>query len=136
MHGARLDDVADQDQGRLFGERVEHGGAVVRQQDHVGGFDALPAVEGGTVEHLAHIEEVFVGIACRHGDVVLTALDIGEAEVDPLRVVFLNQLQRLRHAVLQGMQTGDEGARFRFFSGPKPAGKLSELYRQLACQCA
>src|SRR5690606_10909647 len=48
LHGGGLDDVADQDQGRLFGERIQYGGTVVRQQDHVGGFDAFPAGDVGT----------------------------------------------------------------------------------------
>src|SRR5207253_4002601 len=60
LHGRRFDDVADQDQGRLFGERIENGGRVVRQQDHVGGFDAFPAGDGGTVEHFADFEEIFI----------------------------------------------------------------------------
>ncbi|MCY1353484.1 hypothetical protein D9M69_398260 [compost metagenome] len=103
LHGARLDDVADQDQGRLFGERVEHGGAVVREQDHVGGFDALPAFDGGAVEHLAGFEEVIVQrVAGRHGDVLLLAFGIGEAQVYPLHVMVFDQLLRLvRHAVLR-----------------------------------
>ncbi|MNE12542.1 hypothetical protein D3C80_1053430 [compost metagenome] len=101
LHGARLDDVADQDQGRLFGERVQHGGAVVRQQDHVGSFDALPAFDGGAVEHLAVFEEIVIGVTGRHGHVLLLAFGIGEAQINPLHVVFFNQLKRLRHVVLQ-----------------------------------
>ena len=102
LHGARLDDVADQDQGRFFGERVQHGGVVHRHQDHVGGFDAFPAMDGGAVEHLAVLEEIFVqGVTGRHGHVVLLALGVGEAQVYPLHVVFFDQLNSLRHVVLQ-----------------------------------
>lgn len=102
LHGARLDDVADQDQGRLFGERVENGSAVVRQQDHVGGFDAFPAMDGGAIEHLADFEEFVVqGVTGRHGHVVLLTLGVGEAQVYPLHVVFFDQLNGLRHVVLQ-----------------------------------
>ncbi|KAF1053631.1 MAG: hypothetical protein GAK43_01301 [Stenotrophomonas maltophilia] len=109
LHGARLDDVADQDQGRLFGERVQDGSGVVRQQDHVGGFDAFPAGDGGTVEHLADFEEIVVQrVASRHGDVLLLALGIGEAQINPLHVIVFDQLVRLvRHAVLQeGLELG------------------------------
>ncbi|MNQ58414.1 hypothetical protein D3C85_726190 [compost metagenome] len=137
LHGGRLDHVADQDQGRLFGERVHHGAAVVRQQDHVGGFDALPAIDGGTIEHLAHFEEVIVGVACRHGDVVLTALRVGEAQVNPLRVVLLNQFKRLRHAVLQGVDVGDGGARYSvFLRAPGPPENLTRLQKQVACHAS
>ncbi|MNF76879.1 hypothetical protein D3C84_590050 [compost metagenome] len=59
-------------------------------------------MNGRTIEHLADFEEVFVqGVACRHGDVVLFALGVGEAQVNPLHVVLFDQLNRLRHAVLQ-----------------------------------
>ncbi|SVJ52426.1 Uncharacterised protein [Klebsiella pneumoniae] len=126
LHGARLDDVADQDQGRLFGERIEDGGAVVRHQDHVGGFDAFPAGDGGAVEHLAGFEELIVQrVASRHGDVLLLALGIGEAQVYPLHVMVFDQLVRLvRHAVLQ------EGLELGAFSVPQyrvmPAGILRQ----------
>ncbi|MDR6356924.1 hypothetical protein Q3H58_003595 [Pseudomonas psychrotolerans] len=102
LHGRGFDDVADQDQGRLFGEGVQDGGAVVGQQDHVGGFDAFPAGDGGAVEHLAVGEEVLVQrVTRRHGDVLLLAFGVGEAQVYPLHVVFFDQLNSLRHGFLQ-----------------------------------
>ncbi len=102
LHGARLDDVADQDQGRLFGEGVEHGGLVDRHQNHVGGFDAFPAMNGRAIEHLAVFEEVFVlGITGRNGHVMLLAFGIGEAQINPLHIVIFDQLKRLRHGALQ-----------------------------------
>ncbi|MNH08892.1 hypothetical protein D3C79_683300 [compost metagenome] len=103
LHGRRFDDVADQDQGRFFGERVEHGGGVVRHQDHVGSFDAFPASDGGTVEHLADFEEVFIQrIASRHGHVVLSAFGVREAQINPFNVMIFDELNRLRHSVLRG----------------------------------
>ena len=102
LHGGGFDDVADQDQGRLFGEGIQNGGAVVGQQDHVGSFDAFPAGDGGAVEHLAVGEEVFVQrVTRRHGDVLLLAFGVGEAQVYPLHVVFFDQLNSLRHGFLQ-----------------------------------
>ncbi len=102
LHGGRLDHVADQDQGRLFGERVQHGGAVIRQEDHVGGFDAFPALDGGTVEHLASFEEVvFQRIASWHGDVLLLAFGVRETQINPLDVMIFDELNRLRHVVLR-----------------------------------
>ncbi|MCY1446769.1 hypothetical protein D9M71_633560 [compost metagenome] len=102
MHARRFDDVADQDQGRLFGERVQNSGGVVRHQDHVGGFDAFPASDGGTVEHLADFEEVFIQrITRRHGHVVLNAFGVREAQINPLDVMIFDELNRLRHSVLR-----------------------------------
>src|SRR5690606_643535 len=43
LHGGRLNDVAAHDHGGYVGERVHHGGGVVRHQHHVGFVDALPA---------------------------------------------------------------------------------------------
>ncbi|RMR51720.1 hypothetical protein ALP84_05248 [Pseudomonas cichorii] len=102
LHGRRFDDVADQDQGRLFGERVQNCGAVVRQQDHVGGFDTFPAFNGGTVEHLADFKEVVVQrIASWHGDVLLLAFGVSEAQINPFNVMIFDELNRLRHGVLR-----------------------------------
>jgi len=103
LHGRRFDDVAHQDQRRLFGERVQNGSAVVWQQDHVGGFDAFPASNGGAVEHFAVGEEVFIQrITGRHGHVVLSAFGISEAQINPLDVMIFDELNRLRHSVLRG----------------------------------
>ena len=43
LHGGRLYDVTGNVQCGFFGERVQHGGAVVRHQNHVGFIDAFPA---------------------------------------------------------------------------------------------
>ena len=102
LHAGRLDDVADQDQGRLFGERVEDGGFVNRHQDHVGRFDAFPASDGGTVEHLADFEEVvFQRVTGWHGHVVLSAAGVSEAQINPFNVMIFDELNRLRHGVLR-----------------------------------
>ncbi len=101
LHGGGLNDVADDDQRRLFGERVQNGSAVIGHEDHVGGFDAFPAGNRGAVEHLAVFEEVIIDITCRHGDVLLLALGIGEAQVYPLHVMLVDQLHRFRHGFLQ-----------------------------------
>jgi hypothetical protein len=102
LHARRLDDVADQDQGRFFGERIQNSGGVVRHQDHVGGFDAFPAGDGGAVEHFADFEEVVIQrIASRHGHVVLSAFGVREAQINPLDVMIFDELNRLRHSVLR-----------------------------------
>ncbi|EFQ65564.1 hypothetical protein PFWH6_0356 [Pseudomonas fluorescens WH6] len=102
LHGRRLDHVADDDQGRFFGERIQHGSAVIRHQDHVGGFDAFPAGDGGTVEHFAFFEESIIQrVASRHGHVVLSAFGVREAQINPFNVMIFDELNRLRHSVLR-----------------------------------
>ena len=102
LHGGRLDDIAAQHQGRVFGEGVQEGGAILGPQDHVGLIDPLPARHGGAIEHLAVLEELLIDISRRNGDVLLLADGIGEAQVDPLDVMFFDQGERLgRHGVLR-----------------------------------
>ncbi len=102
LHARRVDDVTGNDQRRLFGERVQNGSLVYRHQDHVGGFDAFPASDGGAVEHLADFEEVFVQrITRRHGHVVLSTFGVRETQINPLDVMIFDELNRLRHVVLR-----------------------------------
>jgi hypothetical protein len=93
LHRGRLDDVAAQDDGRLLEERVDDGRRGVRHQDHVGLVDALPAGDRRAVEHLAVGEQALVDGMRRHGDVLLLAARVAEAEVDELRALVLDQLQ-------------------------------------------
>jgi hypothetical protein len=95
LHRGRLDDVAAQDHGRVVGERVQHRGAVIGHEDHVRLVDALPAGDGGAVEHLAAVEEVLVDLARGNGDVLFLAAAVGEAQVYPARFAFLDQVQSL-----------------------------------------
>ena len=46
LHGAWLEDVAADVNGGFFSERIDHRGAVVRHQDHVGFVNRLPATDG------------------------------------------------------------------------------------------
>src|SRR5690606_13293094 len=63
LDGGRLDDVAAHDHGADIGERIHHGGGIIRHQDHVGLVDVLPAGNGGAVKHLAVFEELFVNVS-------------------------------------------------------------------------
>ena len=92
---ARLDDVAAQHQRRLFEEGVDVGGGRVRHQQHVGGFDALPAGDRRAVEGVAGRELVFIERGKRHGNVLLLAAGVGETEVDELDFVFLHHLHHV-----------------------------------------
>ncbi len=83
----RFDHVARQDQGRLFAERIQVGGGAVGDEEHVGGFDALPARNRRTVESLPAFQLVFIDSSGGHGNVVLTANRIGKAEIHEFHFV-------------------------------------------------
>ena len=89
---ARLQHVAGQHHGGFFVERVDVGGDGVGHQQHVGRFDALPAGNGGAVERVPFAELVLVEVRHRHGNVLLLAAGVGEAEIDELALVFAHEL--------------------------------------------
>jgi hypothetical protein len=94
-----LDHVASQDQCRLFEEGIDVGRVRVRDQLHVGGFNAFPASDRRAIESVARNELVFVEVRHRHRGVVLFAAGIGETEINKLDVVVFHQL----HHVCDGL---------------------------------
>ena len=72
-----------------------HGAGIPVVALHGAGLDALPAVDGGAVEHLAPFEEVCVDQGRGDGDMLLLALGVREAQVDPAGFVIFYQLQSL-----------------------------------------
>jgi hypothetical protein len=88
----RLDHVAGQDQGGFVEEGVDVGGGSVGHQLHVGGLDAFPAGDRGTVEGVAVFELVHAEGGNRHADVLFLAAGIGEAEVDELDFLLFHHL--------------------------------------------
>jgi hypothetical protein len=108
LHGRRVQDVAGQDQRRVGGERIDDRGRRVRQQDHVGFVDALPAADRGAVEHLAVLEQAGVDDRLREGHVVLDATHVGETQVDEFDLVVLDQLFDIleRHGRLRYRRLG------------------------------
>ena len=91
----RLDHVTDQDQRGLGEEGIDHRRVQVRLQHHVGLVDGLPAGDRGTVEHGAFVQEVLVDHHQVEGDVLPLALGVGEADVDILDVLVLDQLENV-----------------------------------------
>ncbi|MDH6595247.1 hypothetical protein M2165_005136 [Variovorax sp. TBS-050B] len=88
-----VDHVAGQDQRRFFEEGIDVGGVGVGHELHVRGFDSLPAGDGRAVECMARGEFVFIESRDRHGHVLFLAAGVGEAEVDELDLVFLDELE-------------------------------------------
>jgi hypothetical protein len=95
LHREGLEDIAADDDSRIIGERVQNRGVVVGHQHHVGLVDAFPAGDRRAVEHLATLEEAVVDLGGGERNVVLLALGIRETQIDPARVTFFDQLQRL-----------------------------------------
>ena len=91
----RIDHVTGQDDGGFVEERIDVGGGRIRVQLHVGSLDTLPASDGGTVESVTVFELVFAEGGNRHGDVLFFATGIGEAEINELCVIFLDQLDHV-----------------------------------------
>ncbi len=78
----------------LFGiKRIDIGGAGVEDQLHVGVFDRLPTCDGGTVEHEAFFDKVFVHQVDINGHVLELAPHISETDVDIGDVFVLDHLQ-------------------------------------------
>jgi hypothetical protein len=94
----RIDDVAGDDDGRLIEEGVNIGGARIGHQLHVRSLNPLPAGDRRTIESVAVLELVFAKSADRHGHVLLLATGIGEAEVNELRLVFLDHVDYVLRA--------------------------------------
>ena len=68
----------------MLAERIDEGGLDVRDQLHVGFVDGLEAFDRGAVERHALIERILEEFARRHGEVLLNADQIGEANGDIL----------------------------------------------------
>jgi hypothetical protein len=73
-------------------EGVDVGGVGVRHQLHVGGLDALPAGDRGTVEGVAVFELFHAEVGDRHANVLFLAAGVGEAEVDKTDFLLFDHL--------------------------------------------
>ncbi len=91
--GDRVLDVADQDQGRHAGERIDHRGVGVREEQHVGLVDRLEAADGGSVEADPFLEEVFIQLRGGDREVLPETRHVDEAQVDDLDALRLRQLE-------------------------------------------
>ena len=80
-------DRADQRQGGGGHERVHDRGGRIGHDEHVGFVDFLPAANGRSVEAEAVFEHVGFEIGDGHGEVLPSAGQIDELEIDHLRVV-------------------------------------------------
>ncbi len=92
LHGRRIEDIADQHQGRCIHERIDRRRAGVGHQHHVGLVDPLPTGNRRTVEHLAFLEQRRLDDRGREGHVVLDPAHVGEAEVYVFDLMVLDEL--------------------------------------------
>ena len=99
LAGRRLEHVAEDGDGRLSEEGIEVRRGGIRHQQHVGGFDALPAGDRRAVEGIAVLEDVLVERARMRGHMLHLALGVGETEIDELDVLVLHHLQDIAGAL-------------------------------------
>ena len=91
--GAGLENVAEYGQRGLGIERIEVGGGRIRHQYHVRLVDGLPAGNRRAVEHQALGPGVLMHLRDVHGEMLHLAARVGEAQVDVLDVLFLDQFE-------------------------------------------
>ena len=91
--GERVADVADQDQGRCRGIRVEEGRGRIRHDQHVAFLDLLKAADRRPVEANAFFHGILVERARRDRKMLPSAGQVGKAQVDHSNVVVLHRLE-------------------------------------------
>ena len=86
-----FDAIAGDVEHRLIRKRVHSRTVWIGHQQHVRGLDALPPRDRGTVEEMSALELVHGERLDRHGDVLLLAAGVGEAQVHELDLLVLDQ---------------------------------------------
>ena len=98
ISGHRVDDVAEDAEGRHFASGIDARGSGVRNEDHVGFLDLLEATDAGAIEADAvHPDRPLQVIEVDHvlgrdREVLPEAGQVGELEVNDLEVVLLDQI--------------------------------------------
>ncbi len=95
LQRAWLKDIATDNQGRLFEERVNNSGRGVRHQYHVGFVDAFPATNRRTIKHFAFFKEVSINLMSWDSDMLLFTFGISEAQIDKLHFMFVQHRQNV-----------------------------------------
>jgi len=125
LAGVGFDDVAGQDEGGLVHEGVDVGGVRIRHEQHVGGLDAFPAGDRGSIEGVAVGELFLVEMGYGHGDVLFLAAGIGKAEIDEFDIVFLDHFHNVGDShckLLNRMnKAGGGGTTVRRLAGSMPS---------------
>ena len=89
--GERVLDVADHRQRDVLAKRIEEGGLRLRQHEHVGFVDGLPAANGGAVEAEPLLEGALGQGLGRDAEVLPQAGKVHEAQIDGLDFLFADQ---------------------------------------------
>ena len=95
LQRAWLEDVATDDQGWFFEERINDRSGRVWHQNHVGFVNAFPATNGGAVKHFAFFKEFGVHLMSRDCDVLFFTFGVGEAEINKLHFMFVQHRQNV-----------------------------------------
>lgn len=84
-------DIAGQAEGGAADERIDKGGAGVGNDEHIGGFDALPTADGGAVEAEAFLEDIGGELGGGDGEVLPAAVDVTEFKIDECNFLFAEE---------------------------------------------
>jgi hypothetical protein len=120
----RFNHVALHEQGGFFHERIDVRGVWIRQQNHVGCFNTLPAGDRGTVKRVTRFELVDVKVRHWHGNVLFFTTGISETEINEFHFVFLDHFQNFCgchcHAyLLKGMCGTRDALLSSIYASPK-----------------
>ena len=89
----RIDDVGDHAHGGHLEKRVQDGRLRVRNRQHVGGIDGLPAADRRAVESEPVLEDAIVQRVDRIGAVLPGSEHVAELQVDLLGIVLLHEFE-------------------------------------------
>jgi hypothetical protein len=95
LTGHRVPDVADQDQRRCGGERVEKGRSRIRDDQHVAFLDLLETTDRRAVESDAFVERICIHRAGRDGEMLPDTRKVGEPQIDHLDLLVLDRFQEI-----------------------------------------
>ena len=94
LHGRRFNNVTTQNDRCIVCEGVNHRGAVVGHEDHVGFVNTLPACDRRAVKHFAVFEKVFIDLSGGNTDVLLFTARVGKAQIYPANIIVFDQIER------------------------------------------
>src|SRR6056297_3445007 len=84
----RIDDVADQHQGRLFKKRVHFGCCGIRNHQHIARIDRLPPPDTRSVEAETILKTRLLQFCRRYGEMLPNTRKIHESAIDHPDVPF------------------------------------------------
>ncbi len=89
LESVRVDNLAEERQGRVVKERIAHHRARIRDHDHVAVVDRLEAAHRRAIEAEPIDEHASIDLIDRQGQMVQRSEQVDELHIDELDVVLL-----------------------------------------------